>query len=76
MLIKILGITGAICALVSVVGLVNSVFGTHLGIGSRSGGSTSGAIPGDPAIVGFFFIVGAFCLLAAYFLGRRQAQTI
>lgn len=74
MLIKILGVTGAVCALVSVVGLINRFFGANFGVGSRSGGSTSGAIPGDPVVVGFFFAIGAVCLLAAYFLDKRQMR--
>lgn len=73
MLIKILGITGAVCTLVSVVGLINRLFGTNLGVGSHSGAASSGAIPGDPVIIGFFFILGAICLLAAYFVGKRQS---
>ncbi len=72
MLTKILGITGAVCMLVSVVGLINRLFGTHLGVGTSSGSSDTGAIPGDPVIVGFFFIVGAICLAAAYFIDKRQ----
>lgn len=72
MLVKILGIAGAVCTLVSVVGLINGLFGTNLGVGSRSGSSTTDAIPGDPVIVGFFVILGAICLTAAYFIGSRQ----
>lgn len=72
MLLKILGITGAVCAMVSAAGLINGVFGTHLGIGSGSNGT--GAIPGDPAIIGFFFVVGAICLAAAYSIEKRRAR--
>ncbi len=72
MLIKILGITGVVCMLVSIVGLINRLFGMNLGVGTNSGSSTTGAIPGDPVIVGFFFILGAICLAAAYFIDKRQ----
>ncbi len=72
MLVKILGIAGALCALVSVIGIINGLFGTHIGIGT--GGATTGGIPGDPVVVGFFFIIGALCLLAAYFIDKRQTR--
>lgn len=74
MLIKILGITGVVCMLVSIVGLINRLFGMNLGVGTNSGSSTTGAIPGDPVIVGFFFILGAICLAAAYFIDKRQMR--
>lgn len=74
MLVKILGIAGAVCTMVSVVGLINGAFGWNLGVGTRSGGSTTGAIPGDPVVVGFFFVVGALCLLAAYFADKRRTR--
>jgi len=76
MLVKILGIASAVCTLVSIVGLINRLFGWKLGVGTASGSASTGAIPGDPVIVGFFFILGALCLLAAYFIDKRQMRGV
>lgn len=76
MLVRILGIAGAVCTLVSIVGLINRLFGWKLGVGTASGSASTGAIPGDPVIVGFFFILGALCLLAAYFIDKRQMRGV
>lgn len=76
MLVKILGIAGAVCTLVGIVGLINRLFDWKLGVGTASGSAGTSAIPGDPVIVGFFFILGALCLLAAYFIDKRQMRGV
>ena len=74
MFTKILSIAGAVSVLAAFIGLINGVFGTHIGIGTRSSSVNTGGIPGDPVVVGFFFIAGALCLVAAYFINKRQTR--
>ena len=68
MLSLILPVSGFVFTVTALAGVVNNLFGTHLGL--RTGGSLV-EVPSDAVIVAIFFVIGAACLLPSLFKSMR-----
>lgn len=65
---NILPIAGIVFILAGIVGLINKLFGTHIGIGT---GGSSTEVPSDPVIVAVLIGIGLF-FLGLMMLGRLR----
>lgn len=68
MLSLILPVSGFVFTVTALAGLINNLFGTHLGL--QTGGSLV-EVPADAVIVAIFFAIGAACLMPSLFKSMR-----
>lgn len=65
---NILPIAGGVFIFAGIVGLINGLFGLHIGIGT---GGAATEVPSDPVIIAVLIVIGAICL-GLMMLGRMR----